>query len=73
MQEVKSIVSADGARRIVFCDGDNSGFCFWEEVQYTDREGVMRWIPNCWPRSHCTTLDVAIQQATAEFKWAAKF
>jgi hypothetical protein len=70
VQELPSIVSKDGARRIIFCESTHDTFSFWEEVLCTDNASDTRWIPNSLPDAGYESLDLAIRAAKASFKWA---
>ena len=71
MNDVHTITSQDGLRRVVVSLNSDGTFGFREEAFITEPpfHPDPFWTSRLWPDPHCDTLETAIQEALARVRW----
>ena len=70
MHEIRTILSADRHRRVVFFRNADDSVGFREERWSADPLELC-WVPEIWPDSHSDCLEIAIREATGRVPWLA--
>ena len=71
MQDVDTIVSKDGQKRVVFCLNADSTYGFRHE-RWSEEPLEHCWVPSAWPDSRCDSLEEAKREAAGRVGWLTK-